>query len=86
MLHRRHVADGGCSSSVVPGWHVELELLLANITHASLAAKQRAKIAAPRNSKLIITRIPEFGTAAPPRRSPFTAGRSEVACPVKFPA
>jgi short-subunit dehydrogenase len=34
-------------SSVVPGWHAKLEVLLANITPAPLAAKQHAKMAAP---------------------------------------
>ena len=32
---------------VVPGWHAKLEVLLANITPAPLAAKQHAKMAAP---------------------------------------
>jgi short-subunit dehydrogenase len=32
---------------VIPGWHAKLEVLLANITPAGMAAKQHAKMAAP---------------------------------------
>ena len=39
------MVDG--DGSVVPGWHAKLEVLLANLTPAPLAAKQHAKMAAP---------------------------------------